>query len=76
MSDTSTKILGVLKTHWLPILLVVLAAVFIAENRYSTTIELFWLKVTAPLWLILLAVFVVGFVAGRLSGRRGAARKK
>lgn len=69
------RALGVLKTHWAPILLVILAVVFIAENRYSTTIELFWLKITSPLWLILLVLFAVGFAAGRLSARRKAVKK-
>lgn len=69
------RTVGFLKTNWVPILLVLLAAVFIAQNRYSTTIEMFWLTVTSPLWLILLVLFAVGFAAGRLSGRRKAAKK-
>lgn len=69
------RILATLKTHWIPIVLVILAVVFIAENRYRTTIELFWLKITSPLWLILLVLFAVGFAAGRLSGRRRVAKK-
>lgn len=69
------RILSFLKTHWVPILLVILAAVFIAENRYSTTIELFWLRITSPLWMILLVLFAVGFAAGRLSGRRKPVKK-
>ncbi len=69
------RILSFLKTHWVPILLVILAAVFIAENRYSTTIELFWLRITSPLWLILLVLLAVGFAAGRLSGRRKPVKK-
>jgi lipopolysaccharide assembly protein A len=69
------RILSFLKTHWVPILLVILASVFIAENRYSTTIELFWLRITSPLWLILLVLFAVGFAAGRLSGRRKPVKK-
>ncbi|WP_236077661.1 DUF1049 domain-containing protein [Rhodococcus sp. P1Y] len=56
-------------------MLVILAVVFIAENRYRTTIELFWLKITSPLWLILLVLFAVGFAAGRLSARRRAINK-
>ena len=69
------RTLGFLKTHWVSILLVLLAAVFIAQNRYSTTIELFWLSITSPLWLILLVLFAVGFAAGRLSSRRKAVKK-
>lgn len=69
------KAVGMLKTHWISIVLVILAAVFIAENRYETTIELFWLHITSPLWLILLVLFAVGFAAGRLSGRRKPPKK-
>lgn len=69
------RVLTLLKTHWIPILLVILAVVFIAENRYRTTIELFWLQITSPLWLILLVLFAVGFAAGRLSSRRKAVKK-
>ncbi|WP_072802791.1 hypothetical protein [Rhodococcoides yunnanense] len=71
----SSRTIGLLKTHWISILLVILAAVFIAENRYSTTIELFWLHITSPLWLILLVLFAVGFAAGRLNGRRKQPKK-
>ena len=38
-------------------------------------IELFWLRITSPLWLILLVLFAVGFAAGRLSGRRKPVKK-
>ena len=69
------RALSILKTRWIPIVLVILAVVFIAENRYRTTIELFWLKITSPLWLILLVLFAVGFAAGRLSARRRAINK-
>lgn len=74
MSGTD-RALGLLKTHWIPVVLVILAVVFIAENRYRTTIELFWLEVTSPLWLILLVLFAVGFAAGRLSARRKSTKK-
>ncbi|MDJ0394756.1 hypothetical protein QMK17_15640 [Rhodococcus sp. G-MC3] len=69
------RILSFLKTHWIPIILVILAVVFIAENRYRTTIELFWLQISSPLWLILLVLFAVGFAAGRLSARRRSDRQ-
>ncbi|ORI18943.1 hypothetical protein BJD99_19710 [Rhodococcus sp. 1163] len=69
------RALGIVRTHWISIVLVILAAVFIAQNRYSTTIELFWLNVTSPLWLILLVLFAVGFAAGRLSAGRKVPKK-
>lgn len=49
--------------------LVALAAIFILQNRAATTIELFWVSVQSPLWLTLLAVFLVGWIAGYLTTR-------
>ncbi|ORI24362.1 hypothetical protein [Rhodococcus sp. 1168] len=69
------RALSIVRTHWISIILVILAAVFIAQNRYSTTIELFWLNVTSPLWLILLVLFAVGFAAGRLGAGRKVPKK-
>ncbi|MEE2034161.1 LapA family protein [Rhodococcus chondri] len=49
--------------------LVLLAVLFIAQNRNSTRIELFWFSVQAPLWFVLVLIFVVGWVAGFLFER-------
>ena len=51
--------------------LTILAAVFILQNRDSTSINLFWVKVEAPLWLTLIVVFGVGWVTSFLMTRRG-----
>lgn len=52
------------------LVLLVLAAVFIVENRRSTTIRFLIPEVTAPLWLALFASLVLGVVAGALLARR------
>lgn len=54
--------------------LVVLAIVFIAQNRDPASIDLFTLNVTAPLWIVLAAMVLVGLVIGLVLGRRRARR--
>ncbi|MDP9953371.1 MULTISPECIES: LapA family protein [Streptomyces] len=53
-------------------LLVVLVAVFICVNTNKVTIRVLIPEVTMPLWLALLAVFVIGLLCGGyLFHRRG-----
>ncbi|MCD2105921.1 LapA family protein [Rhodococcus erythropolis] len=54
----------------LALLLVVLAVIFILQNRAATTIQLFWVSVQSPLWLILVVILVLGWIAGLLTNRR------
>ncbi|QXF83301.1 LapA family protein [Rhodococcus pyridinivorans] len=49
--------------------LVPLAALFVLQNRNSTSIDLFWISLQAPLWLVLVIIFAVGWVAGFLFAR-------
>ncbi|SMG53408.1 Protein of unknown function [Rhodococcus rhodochrous J3] len=49
--------------------LVLLAALFVLQNRKSTSIDLFWISLQAPLWLVLVVIFAVGWVAGFLFAR-------
>ena len=55
--------------RWVPILLTLLAVVFISQNRDRISIDLFWLQVLAPLWLVLLVAVLAGVLIGSL-GRR------
>ncbi len=48
------------------LVLVVLAVIFVLENRRSTTIRFLIPEVTAPLWVALIASLVLGLVAGGL----------
>lgn len=59
-----------LKNYWLPLVIGVLAIVFIAQNRDSTSTNLFWVSFQAPLWLALAIMAVIGFGCGVLIGRR------
>lgn len=56
--------------HWLAILLVVLAAVFVVQNTVRHEIHLLWVTVQAATWLVLTVIFLVGVVIGLLLGRR------
>ena len=56
--------------QWLAVVLIVLAAVFIAQNRNRVDINFLLVTVRSPMWLILLIMFMVGAVAGLLIKRR------
>ena len=46
--------------------LVVVAVVFIVQNRDRVTVDLFTVDVTAPVWLILTIMVLVGMAVGAL----------
>jgi uncharacterized integral membrane protein len=53
----------------LALVLVVLAVVFIAQNRDRMQISFFTLDVSAPTWLLLTIMTVLGVAVGALLGR-------
>lgn len=56
--------------HWLAIVLVVLAAIFVVQNTVRHEIHLLWVTVEAATWVVLAVIFLVGVVTGWLLGRR------
>ncbi|GAY17077.1 DUF1049 domain-containing protein [Mycobacterium sp. shizuoka-1] len=56
--------------YWLAITLVVLAGVFIAQNRDRQRVHVLWITVESPMWLLLTAMLAVGVVVGLLLHRR------
>jgi putative membrane protein len=52
------------------IVLVVLAAIFVSQNRDRHPIRLLWVTVQSPTWFVLTVIFVVGLVIGVLLRRR------
>ncbi|QBJ96279.1 LapA family protein [Rhodococcus sp. ABRD24] len=56
--------------QWAALVLAVLAIIFVAQNRNTVSISLFWVSVEAPLWLTLTIIFAIGWVAGVLTMRR------
>ncbi|WP_327144188.1 hypothetical protein [Nocardia sp. NBC_01327] len=57
-------------TQWVALALTVLAVVFVAENRTKVSIEFLLLTISSPMWLVLLVLFVVGWLAGLLTARQ------
>ncbi|RDI49946.1 hypothetical protein [Nocardia mexicana] len=53
-------------TQWLAIVLTVLAVLFIVANRDRVEIEFLLITIRSPMWLILLVMFAVGWLAGLL----------
>jgi uncharacterized integral membrane protein len=56
--------------HWAALILVALAAVFIAQNRDRVNIHILWITVAAPMWFIFTSLVVVGVLVGLLLRRR------
>ncbi len=56
--------------YWLAIPLVVLAAVFIGQNRARQRVHVLWITVESPMWLLLTAMLAVGIIVGLLLHRR------
>jgi uncharacterized integral membrane protein len=54
----------------LVLLIILLVAVFIGQNRDLVDIELFTMHVIAPLWITLSMVTVLGLIVGVLLRRR------
>ncbi|MEZ5211533.1 LapA family protein [Gordonia sp. (in: high G+C Gram-positive bacteria)] len=59
------------KRFWLPIILVILAIIFIATNTNDTPLTIGWVTINSPLWLTITVTVIVGFVIGWFVGRRG-----
>ena len=68
--EKGSGVTGFALRNWLALVLAVLAVAFIAQNRDRVPVHLFWLTVTAPMWLLLTALFVAGWVVGILVRRR------
>lgn len=51
---------------WLALALLVIALVFILQNRASTNIGFFTLTISAPLWTVLVVSVAVGALIGAL----------
>jgi putative membrane protein len=56
--------------HWLVIVLVALAAIFVAQNRDRHPIHVLWVTVESPTWFVLAVIFAVGVATGLLLRRR------
>lgn len=59
-----------LRAYWLPILLGILAVVFIVQNRGVANIQFLMIGVSMPEWLLYLILVLVGLAIGWYSHRR------
>ncbi len=51
---------------WVALVLVVLAGIFVAQNRDRKPVHVLWITVESPMWLILTVMFVAGLLVGLL----------
>ncbi|KAA0918000.1 hypothetical protein [Dietzia sp. ANT_WB102] len=66
-----TKIVArVSPRQWAGLIIAILAIVFVLMNRGEIPINLFGVQVTGPAWVLLLLVFLVGWLVGVLTNRR------
>lgn len=58
--------------YWMALILVALAALFVAQNRDRVRVHVLWVTLESPMWSILVIIFVVGLLIGLLlRWRRG-----
>ncbi|MGV1034384.1 MAG: hypothetical protein ACOYBP_04085 [Microbacteriaceae bacterium] len=61
------------KKRWLGVLIAVLVIIFVVQNglvTQSTTVYLFFWQMVWPNWVLMLVVFLAGWVVGSLLSRR------
>lgn len=56
--------------NWIPIVLFIVTAAFIGQNRETARVHLLWMVVESPMWLLLSAILLIGIVVGVLVNRR------
>ena len=56
--------------NWVAIVVVLLAAILVAQNRMRIPVNVLWVRVTSPLWLLLTIIFLAGLLTGLLLHRR------
>lgn len=56
--------------QWVGLVLTALAIVFVLMNRDDIPINFFGIQITGPAWVILLLVFVAGWIVGVLTTRK------
>lgn len=74
-AQEENPVLTLFKGHWITIVLALLAIIFIAQNTVDLHLRLLWMTFTAPLWLALALVTLIGVAVGWMLKRRSARRK-
>lgn len=65
-----TPLSTIVRERWLTIVLVMVTIAFVAQNRNRVDLNMFWIHVRWPLWLVLVAMAIVGAALGLAVGRR------
>ncbi|MEV7006192.1 DUF1049 domain-containing protein [Streptosporangium sp. NPDC051022] len=60
---------------WVALALLVLGAIFIAQNRSAVRVRWLTLDLTSPLWSALLVMMLIGLLIGLLLRRRSSRRR-
>ncbi|MGV9824874.1 MULTISPECIES: lipopolysaccharide assembly protein LapA domain-containing protein [unclassified Gordonia (in: high G+C Gram-positive bacteria)] len=71
----SSPVLGFLKRYWLPLVLVIVATIFIFQNTQEIRINLLMFHISTWQWLMLAIVGAAGVVVGWFLGRSGKKSK-
>ncbi|WP_244882938.1 MmpS family protein [Gordonia desulfuricans] len=67
--------MDLLKRFWLPLILVVVAIIFIVQNREKVSVNFLFLSISSWQWLIYTIIALCGLIAGWILGRNSAKRK-
>lgn len=65
-----TPILTLVRERWVAIVIAILTVAFVAQNRNRVDLNLFWLHLDPPLWLVMTVMVLIGAVVGQLWSRR------
>ena len=73
-TSRGNPVLSFLRASWLSLLLAAVAVAFIAQNRNEVSVDVFWISLRTPLWLILLVAVLVGMIIAGAGARRPKGR--
>lgn len=70
-----TPVLAFVRERWMALVLTIVTITFVVQNRERAQINLFWMHVRMPLWLVLIAITVIGVAIGYLAAHRRHRRR-
>jgi uncharacterized integral membrane protein len=68
-SSSRTSLLTIARERWIAIVLIVVTATFVAQNRNRVDFNLFWLHWRMPLWFVLVVIAAIGAIVGFVIAR-------
>lgn len=67
----SSRISRMTIKQWASVALCIVALIFILQNLNIVRVELLFFHTSTPLWAILLATLLLGYIIGRFSKKQG-----